>query len=154
MREFFHGWRRKTGLALLAMALLLTAIWTRSCRTSDDMWFTSSGHLHRISLEKGRIAWGRQEGTPMGSVFTVVGGNARYDESFRNPTSWKRVSVYDVGMLHIETLNCDFLSKPRPPMTLWVLPFWIFVLPLTLISAFLTLSKNRTITSEKEPKRA
>ena len=35
MRDFLHGWRRKAGLALLEMALLLTLRWFRSMVIQD-----------------------------------------------------------------------------------------------------------------------
>ena len=39
MREFFRGWRRKTGLATLAMACVLTVLWMRSHLVQDELLF-------------------------------------------------------------------------------------------------------------------
>ena len=43
MGDFFQGWRRKTGLALLAMALLLMMAWMRTAVVMDQINFTVNG---------------------------------------------------------------------------------------------------------------
>lgn len=36
MHTFFHGWRRKSGVAALVMALVAASIWVRSTVTGDE----------------------------------------------------------------------------------------------------------------------
>ena len=53
MREFFQGWRRKAGLATLAMACLLTVAWMRSFVIGDRLQVAS----HFLISAGGGVEW-------------------------------------------------------------------------------------------------
>ncbi|WP_010586375.1 hypothetical protein [Schlesneria paludicola] len=60
MGEFFHGWRRKTGLLALAFTLVLLVGWGRTFSTFDRGEFASSPYVfHLIRTAKGNLCWQR-----------------------------------------------------------------------------------------------
>ena len=59
MRELVRGWRRKTGLALLAVALLLTVAWFRSLIFTDTIFYTF-GDCYWLHSSGGSLSWVRQ----------------------------------------------------------------------------------------------
>ena len=58
MREFFRGWRRKAGLATLAMALLVAVAWGRSWSHQDLFWFqTNEASYFGYSTDAAIVVW-------------------------------------------------------------------------------------------------
>ena len=61
MGEFFRGWRRKAGLATLAMALLLMAGWMRSYMNQEYVYVHRTPSHYKIISYDGRLRWVRDE---------------------------------------------------------------------------------------------
>ena len=57
MREFFRGWRRKAGCALLVMACVTMWMWVRSRRIGESVDFILAGEHHFLLSSNGQIAW-------------------------------------------------------------------------------------------------
>ncbi len=137
MGEFFRGWRRKAGLVTLAMALLLMAGWLRSYVIQDVLSINENRTLRLIvsfnghfNSFNGHLNWERL--TP--SVFLPTSSMpvVRWRSfPFNNPAVWRNSRAL-----------------------LWTVPYWAFVLPLTLLSAWLILIKPRPAKAAKESKRA
>ncbi len=101
MGEFFKGWRRKAGLVTLAMALLLTVAWMRSCVTSD----------------------------------VIISHSQMPSTSFES---------CDGGLCCFQWTDTSTAAQHRTSrQTLYFIPYWSLVLPLTLLSAWLLLVKPR-----------
>ena len=57
MHEFFHGWRRKAGCALLIVVLALLGAWGRSWMILDRVVFNVFHRTQTIVTWNGRITW-------------------------------------------------------------------------------------------------
>ena len=141
MSEFFRGWKRKLGAATLLMALVFLGGWVRSYSTVDWTDF-SSGNYQREKLESrnGAIYW----------------------ESTVRPTSqpklpwvfpkWCRASLLHSGYVPIDDLvdwrwegygfRSGVIDEYDGKSTFQAIPYWSIVIPLTLISLWLLLSKR------------
>lgn len=53
MSTFFHGWRRKLGCALLAMACVFTVLWVRSCIVIDNFAVRIGDRRLQVALHQG-----------------------------------------------------------------------------------------------------
>jgi hypothetical protein len=62
VREFFRGWRRKAGLLMLAMALLLTAAWMKSCRYYDRVRIQTDSACYCVQSMNGTVCMWRGSG--------------------------------------------------------------------------------------------
>ena len=57
MREFFQGWRRKTGCVALVMALALMGGWIKSGTRGDVVHVSTPRHNHMGFSAAGRLFW-------------------------------------------------------------------------------------------------
>ena len=150
MHEFFSGWRRKTGCGLLLVALFFSGAWLRSYRICDAFAFGSGLQDHVIWVESsfGGIIWRRHQF--QGEIPYVAGrmatllkdkktgdSSGHFLRSYTIERRW-RAAGFDFGT---GTSNDPRLPKDR--VTFWVIPHWSLVLPLTLLSAHLILTKPR-----------
>jgi hypothetical protein len=132
MRDFFKGWKRKTGTATLLLALVFAGTWVRSHSAEDEIrirfgfsshYLTSEGRglgwrgiLHEdwIPIHKSEFRWNSRAippPPPPGTLSLIIGGGQRI-EGDRH---------FDLGFI----------------------PHWLIVVPLTLLSACLLLGKPR-----------
>lgn len=134
MREFFNGWRRKVGVATLVWACVFAAAWVRSFSIRDF-----------IPLPKLRTA----------ALATESGCLVLLRET-------EAVLISEVPGLDVIWENVDGIENPMnpmPPVATMVasayfekagsIPYWSLVLPLTLLSGWLLLSKPRLATPMK-----
>lgn len=157
MSEFFRGWRRKIGVLTLLLACVLMGGWLRSLRAVNNVAFTIGGHslvqlisrdealavrriksrlavkelsVDRVSL----IGFQAPQGNSTGNLAINVDPPARTAEG--SPFDWimKRYG-FEIG-------NC---ADKQFPLQIFVVrvPYWFMVIPLTLISAYLFLTKPR-----------
>src|SRR5262245_18444220 len=113
MREFFKGWRRKTGCFLLAIAIPLGCLLVRGFSIADQVWFGLGETQHLICSVDGDILW----------------------------FSWHSAREYQFSQFASTSIS-DEVSRGRfwqgfhgvfRTSTEWRLPLWCFVLPLTLL---------------------
>ena len=58
MREFFRGWRRKSGVLTLLMALVFMAVWVRGFTTADQIeFYPGATTFHTWFSENGNLGW-------------------------------------------------------------------------------------------------
>ena len=141
MSDFFHGWRRKTGCVTLAMACVFMGLWFRSHYIED--WLV-------IPI---RSAPTELLSRPSGIAVVTVNGMPpeEYPAQFHWDTQpLDKLALEDpFGSLGTVEWRWDFggfhfSSDGQSVITRWyVVPYWSIVLPLTLLSAFLLLSKPR-----------
>ena len=150
MGEFFRGWRRKVGVVTLLMACVLMAGWIRSLT-----------HFEGVSLPVERmpnhffVSWdsslvwltenaGVTGPYPRFKSRSITGVDDRIFESPHFQWRWKYCGFGSgVGVDEIKVGNRIEQN------TLTVVPYWSVTIPLTLITAFLLLSKPRQSTQKK-----
>jgi hypothetical protein len=164
MGEFFHGWRRKTGCLALVIACVLMVGWIRTyfitdwvrapfgkttCIYADS--FRSSlifGSIQQASDFRWRsfpssegviYSWNDQTRTALS--FNGFGGGA-VDESPNDPTRECDMWSCPVRLFGCAVYLRSAITSNRVTLGV-VIPYWSIVLPLTLISAWLLLSKPR-----------
>ncbi len=156
MGKFFNGWRRKLGLVTLILACVLMVGWLRSLNTQDTftIGFGSSTQCKLVSIA-GRmiIANVSIDGErPIRSVpwtSQKIKGDG-WEMVLQLPDNsqfrWINSISPDLFSTGDEEMGANFVSF----VVKWCqFPYWFITIPLTLISAFLLLTKPRNSTSEK-----
>jgi hypothetical protein len=129
MREFFHGWRRKVGVAALVMACVLGCIWYRSTLIGDR--FSIAGYVGVSQF--GSISLGYQpEFSSMPPLF---------QSHILNKTV--KIKLPGGGTMTV--------SNPRWTHVGQEILLWPLVVPLSLLSAYLILwqPRKRVIVEER-----
>lgn len=139
MRTFLHGWRRRAGVATLVMACVLLCAWGRSSVVRDHLRvMTIRGRQQVIYSEPGEMQWlgWKETHPPLNPTFwnaaPVTYGPKQPRSLFRFNTSIGR------SQLSLMTMPTVFVRAER-----WVIPYWVLVLPLAVISACLLLWRPR-----------
>ena len=144
MGTFFLGWRRNLGIVTLVMALMFTGGWIRSLSVDDSINFPSGkSTFHTISSDQNDLIWMAWSGpdfvpdrfpgfyesyVPLHSNNDPFGGN-------HPERDW-------------HAFGFRFAESPSDTLAfrVWMVPYWSIVLPLTLLSAWLLLTKSRSST--------
>ena len=161
MGESFHGWRRKSGILILAIACVFMAGWMRGIMQLTDRviipWKTSYSVLF---LNNCRIA--------SASGITLC----HYPKHERNPgplprlVEWETYPATTPENVKISKArlraspewvadgnwDCDwfgFVAGGAVYYSMIAIPYWSIVIPLTLLSAFLLLGGRATAPGEK-----
>jgi hypothetical protein len=145
MREFFHGWRRKMGCVTLVMALVLMVGWIRSHFFHDGMTLRMNSHvshlhcwmvsrLDTLHLVIRRFTTWEETGEPFIEYFSKP---CPEEVRFITQTSAIRWHWQGAGF------GFGDLSRPEGDFTIWTFPYWLPTGTLTIISAWLLLSKPR-----------
>ena len=131
MSEFFKGWRRKIGGVTLVLACVFAAGWMRSWVTYDAVAYRIGGRYNVIESELGDVLW-----------------SACDEERSWQEIGWKSCGRRDPKMAFMvhATISMRYMATNVSALTL---DYRMIVLPLTLVSAFLLLSKPRQSTSKK-----
>ena len=156
MAWLFQGWRRKIGVVTLVLACAFAGAWVRSIN-----------HLDMIDINHTR-----KKGKPANSAivsacgkFAIIPGTQFmiYMQTTSPPihiklcknitiwhftadrVKWTSMAANSVGIY-------EHNSDPRPLINM--IPYWICVLPFTLLSAYLLLSKPRQLTPIRTPNAA
>ena len=147
MSEFFKGWRRQVGVVTLVMACVFAMGWVRSNAIEDQIvrksaaltqieFFSSHGYLVWLSSSKpyvpakSRLSWSAIPAHLNGFKFN----------SYCKNTSWALRQIgFGIG-------NVEWSGGFN--RIVLAIPYWSIVIPLTLASAFLLLSKPRISTSK------
>lgn len=140
MHEFFHGWRRKAGVASLGVACVLMVGWVRtrvlqeglSLRISDQLFYSIASHdgtLHLVRASytppftDARFKWFSMPRSDNDQHITQM------------PASRWRWKVAEFGVVD--------LDRPEGEFTFWIVPFWFPTGLLTVLSTYLILWKPR-----------
>lgn len=151
MRKIFYGWRRKAGVVVLLVALLLIGRWMRGQRIADIIGLYNDDNREILFLQTSRdgLMWEHQvaqkDKMPAVPIWrrTVLKSDGPV-MPFDDPNwlllntmdrRW-RLCGFDFGRWHTTKMNgCS--------VTYWNIPYWSVILPLTLLAASLILSKPR-----------
>ena len=153
MGEFFTGWRRKTGVALLLVALVGNSAWIRSLSIHDSFIIPTNASLEVLSSGDQGIWWttneleipgtGHLSGYPLGWYSGLLESHFETGLLFLDMDSI-RTRDWQIGGFQIvetSTDSADYTRKLRG--VAWRIPYWPFALPPALLSAWLILGKPR-----------
>jgi len=146
MREFFRGWRRKTGCVTLLVACLLTGGWVRSLTRHDGINYrTGQQSDQRLISFQSAVHWCWLEGSADLHLFPTIDWYSfphATNLMVNHPQRTWRWSYAGFGM-H------DFTYAGNATFTVLVIPYWSIVLPLIVLSAWLLFSKSRPQKEER-----
>ena len=147
MWTYFLGWRRKAGCVTLVMACVVMGIWMRSYLTCDQISFrTSEVTTDTVSSLEGFLTWSR----------------LRHQRSKRqyHLNRWQSIPSQVVKELFPPTVAVEWrwygfgftkhLNGDDSISEGCLIPYWSVTIPLTMLSAYLLLSKPRPV-KEPEP---
>ena len=161
MGDFFKPWRRKAGCVTLVVACVFMAAWVRSHKIEDLIAFSASKRRHTLDSSSSKViwmAWGfgdlesnreLKESGELESVKESLVPKALFTKTIRvNDTTStidgqdRNLALWEIheadaqrtaSMYHSESFNDTFVR--------WSIYYWQIVVPLTLLSAYLLLSK-------------
>ncbi|WP_010587526.1 hypothetical protein [Schlesneria paludicola] len=159
MREFFRGWKRKAGIATLALACVATIGWVRSFYFTDMIMFPTSHAMNRWISDKHGLVWTRHSQTdeeleeqewdslfdvPIPAIcFAFPQSLDLHERKYLNGNEWTRKSAF-LGFIFLDGQIFGLKSTA----TVWIIPYWSVVVPLTLLSAYLLLLGSGQSSSE------
>ena len=157
MSDFFKGWRRKIGVVALVLACVFAAGWLRSLTIRDVFTFKKDKLTIAFRSFEGGLGW--QRFTPTSSLAsTGWRSDNNFKFSFSDP--WWRFDNIDDDEIDWRWDRGGFsfgaASKKNPEflrrrLELWTIPYWSIVIPLTLLSAYLLLTKPRAARKNISP---
>jgi len=130
MREFFRSWKRKVGVATLVMAGLFAVGWVRGQITNDWVAVVSCGKIY---------------------LAESIDGNVLLKRAFDPPPLEEPLVWWGSGYL-IDIRPMD--GEGSYDYLIVCIPNWSTVMPLTLLPAYLLLSRDRsrlTISDDTPP---
>lgn len=140
MRQFFQGWKRKVGVVTLVIACMFVAAWVRSSHKVELVLFNKAWPHYALLSGCGQfriLKIGHHTIEPKGA-------NPGIKVVFR---FHKWTPVFFEGSPRIERFDGDaveaFDESTGTARQLRFITYWSIVIPLTLISACLLLSKPR-----------
>ena len=146
MGDYFRGWRRKIGIVTLLLAGVFTGGWVRSMSYIDGLVLPNpSGLHHQLASYQGCLHWQSLETTqsiPRSGWFRWAShaATASTPNLMVNLGSW-RWKIAGFGVRQYVDDNSHVITT--------AIPYWFFTFPLTLLSAYLLLSKPRKSTQER-----
>ena len=148
MGEFFRGWRRKLGVATLVLACIFAAGWIRSEKKMDCGGIGIGRSLFNIGSWDGMVIidlWSPGQTLP---IFLFGSTTCQEYAMIYPPGTFVNTSIKISGMpLATESRLFGKLTfgcrAKRIGLFTVSLPYWSIVIPLTLLSAYLLLSKPR-----------
>ena len=136
MGNYFKPWRRKIGVMTLLIALLFMAGWLRSQTRTDEVRIGGNGGtLHLLISANNWIGW-------------IMRYESRHTNPRTLPSFWETEGVSDYTPFD-NIGGTGELFSITTPLPYLILPYYIIVLPITFISAFLLLSNPHKSTSKK-----
>ena len=164
--RFFHGWRRKLGLAMLAMALGTLALSNYGQWSRFSIGYLNVGTTVSDEPQYDTLSWPNRGRGFMWMAMQFPEDSGLLPEERSNPSSgWyfgnENVAAIDFSYLdfqsHWQFLGFHFAKakvnrKERVlniPISFMIVPDWFITLPLTGLAAYLFLSKPRISTPKK-----
>ena len=157
MREFFKGWRRKTGLVTLLLACMVMGVCLRSHLVVDQIIFARGNALHILNSGNGGFVWLAIEMTAeeVGAIQFVwqSGPTILFDEveKSEDDTKWVREWTF-CGLSFGEGpfVNNGQTHKSKA----WRVFYPSIAIPLTLIAAWMLLSRRKKQDIRRTPNKA
>lgn len=152
MREFFQGWRRKTGVVALVMACGLMGMWMRSRVIRDEVRIRKDDqNFYFFHSNQSQLSWARiREQHPFQFTFNTIHFAADSDgRDLFNSDAFKwhwQACGFEFGEYSYLGTDID--------IEFWRVSYWSLAIPLTLLSGYLLLWKPQTRESEPVKKGA
>ena len=155
MREFFRGWRRKSGCIMLAIACVFMIGWFRSQNNFDELQlFRGWKTTHFLMSFDERIGWSSvndpNDNPNPAHIRTLP---FSFQTQRRDPN--EIMEIFDLLGIQWITEWRGFLSGTSASLgiQIWIVPYWSINIPLTALSAWLLLSKPQNSTPQiiREP---
>lgn len=139
MREFFRGWKRKVGVATLALACVFAGAWLRSQNTID-LIFLNYGRSHATVVSGGgclSLSPGHRLATEIRDSQLRVRSVLLFEDTENRPRITGRDFIYALSWT-------DFRFQTVPPLEKrqLIIAYWSIVIPLTFLSPYLLFSKH------------
>lgn len=121
MGDFFKGWRRRAGCATLLLAIGLTSLWVRSVFYLDQLVFNFQARTHIVGSCRTSVYWMSLDEKCSGMRWDVI--------------------PVDVELSLPRLLDAAVAEQKEAGMNPAVSYafYWCFVMPLTVLSAYLIL---------------
>ena len=140
MREFFHGWRRKAGVAALVIACVLMGAWVRS-RIIEDVVFFLIGKTTPVLLfsTQGYIVWGQVVNLDLQDP---RGHPPHWSTETLDPRSGSRQPLFSENPgFTWRWWICAVVEDVTPlgRFSFFIISYWSLIMPLSVLSAYLIL---------------
>lgn len=138
MGAYFKPWRRKAGCVTLALVAVLGVEWLKSQLVCEGYFRFGEKRNHSIMSVRGGIVWQWSPEQPNEDPqdhhrwHSAVGTSKGLDRS-----------KYRLRCFGFEIREYVASWGNGQPITEYAIPYWSIVLPLSLLSAYLLLSKPR-----------
>jgi len=134
MRDLFKGWRRKAGVVVLVMACGLVGMWARSFHTEDMYVYPIEPYVTDLLFSSGGcVGWRRDDE----AVWDIPRDHRDYGFQSRRWDRQRFAWSSEVFNWRWDWRWCGLGHAVGHEAETWVLPYWMLVLPLTLLSAIL-----------------
>lgn len=137
---YFKSLRQKIGVATLAIACVFAAGWLRSEMLSDILNLPYRSHRAGVRSQSGTFGW-CYEYTLDGREYPTVVVGWRTETVPKPLIDWRKYQR-GLGRLGFQWGSDKFGDVERKYY--FQAPYWSIVIPLTLLSAYLLISKPRT----------
>lgn len=152
MRAYLKPLRRKIGVIALVLSAILTGAWIRSLSTLDTLCYATTDHLWRLTIEEGLVEltyYHRVSGEP--DLPPNTGWKSASNIDSRGRKSLHGYITANLAIADTKFVFYDFSCSTKKWITptidvdqkYYVVPYWSMVIPTTLLSACLLLSKPR-----------
>lgn len=145
MSGFFCGWRRKAALLTLILSFVFSIGWIRSTSTMDAMRISCCGFrpVFVSGSQKFRLTF-QQHHHPIMIVMRIPRQSIEVIESWGfDDTAFKSELITSHSVTGHMGGICYRNENSNATTGIMLFPYWSFVIPLILLSAFLLLSKPR-----------
>jgi hypothetical protein len=153
MPTYFKPLRRKIGIVTLALACVFAAGWARSQGYDDELDFWTGPHqTHSLNSSPTGICWMKRSNLPPDVPMTTGRcGLVAFQSWHVGPGPFSDVPDpfrWSTPQWQFSAMGFHFAeSTINPPdygnLRIWIIPYWSIVIPMTLLSAWLLLSKVR-----------
>lgn len=156
MREFFRGWKRKAGCLTLVLVLLFLVGWVRSWSHFDCV-NVPIGNYSEVTAASSNHVLGL-------SHYTIEDPSESSFDFWSNPETGRIEAVLGLDGSDVDGINClgwsirgagffmgraEQISDGTFQVRFAVIPYWLIVFPMTLLSACLLLSRAFSSTVRK-----
>ena len=145
MREFFSGWRRKVGVVTLLVACVFMAGWVKSILAIDIAVIPLGVYSAVTVFSEDQLFGVQYQFEPLGLHRTTrlswVSHATEHHISknlFPDARLTWHYRLWGFGCAEYPDIRAN-----GSRLIFWLIPYWSIVLPLTLVSAFLLLSKPK-----------
>lgn len=143
MREFFGGWKRKLGVVTLLMACVSAAGWLRSTTKIDVCYFRGLSAEWKWMLLSGGQKFYVMRAANVSTLTYDVGNETEAMLILQDRRS-SLEGAYWSQPGSVNRVPGIFSSDQDKHPIASMIPYWSVTIPLTLMSAWLLLSKPRT----------